>query len=137
MRGKAAAAGQPVQAYRITPAHAGKSMARQFQQFLGGDHPRSCGEKQLRPYAGHADLGSPPLMRGKVHIRRAFSVCAGITPAHAGKRHYSSGYVTKYGDHPRSCGEKLAYSTAILATLRITPAHAGKSTWDSGGEIPL
>ncbi len=32
----------------ITPAHAGKSMLRFVSAFDGGDHPRPCGEKELR-----------------------------------------------------------------------------------------
>ena len=92
--------------------------------------------------------GSPPPMRGKeVHLvvddRRR-----GITPAHAGKRRFSSGCTRGIEDHPRPCGEKLlepiyvglgsgspppmrgkdSYSATLAAGTRITPAHAGKSS---------
>ena len=75
------------------------------------DHPRLCGEKvvlfctdfkhiRITPaYAGKSFCndqigspiqGSPPPMRGKVHAIFAVLSPAGITPAYAGKRVFSS-----------------------------------------------
>ena len=73
---------------RITPAHAGKSVARV-----------SCQGSRL---------GSPPPMRGKEQRSARRTIYAGITPAHAGKsmRVYLSSHHRK--DHPRPCGEKPA-----------------------------
>ena len=86
-------------------------------------------------------------MRGKVVVQSAEHFDQGITPAYAGKR--SGNHVDQVGnrDHPRLCGEKLAFShllTTILGSpppmrgkansgfptidrYRITPAYAGKS----------
>ena len=116
-------------------------------QVLSEDHPRSCGEK-LKAFACHAvEEGSPPLMRGKVFSFHAGSLIKGITPAHAGKRSYSTVSGLSLWDHPRSCGEK-GHCTCTQAPFGgspplmrgkvyhwqfcindtgITPAHAGKS----------
>ena len=70
-----------------------------------------------------------------------------ITPAHAGKRTAGRSLLCVQWDHPRTCGEKLTTSAAIILALGspphmrgkdlhrfgaghhagITPAHAGKS----------
>ena len=91
---------------RITPAHAGKSLYDFGTIQPDRDHPRACGEK-FSADPGDATLtGSPPRMRGKVFwiLQRVF--CLRITPAHAGKSHYTD-YANKWKqDHPRACGEK-------------------------------
>ena len=71
---------------RITPAHAGKSLAVRVNDVGAGDHPRTCGEKLYITRYRALHWGSPPHMRGKV---AAMPFCANlcrITPAHAGKR---------------------------------------------------
>ena len=50
---------------RITPAYAGKSPRKHMAKQKKKDHPRICGEKDNVTAAEHADLGSPPHMRGK------------------------------------------------------------------------
>ena len=70
----------------ITPAHAGKSFARNALQTSCEDHPRTCGEKRFTLFLRHRFKGSPPHMRGKGTgiLQNLYRV--GITPAHAGKR---------------------------------------------------
>ncbi len=92
---------------RITPAHAGKSLAKQGQIPAEKDHPRSCGEKLLHWVVMSATLGSPPLMRGKGENCREFTTMRRITPAHAGKSTVLFSCRIWGEDHPRSCGEKL------------------------------
>ena len=51
--------------FRITPAHAGKTISFMQGKDFSEDHPRACGEnggfrRELRPFGG-----SPPRMRGK------------------------------------------------------------------------
>ena len=70
----------------ITPAYAGTSHIRVVCGRAGVDHPRVCGEEVWRGLSWAVLRGSPPRMRGRVHVRMP-SVCLdGITPAYAGKR---------------------------------------------------
>ena len=87
-------------------------------------------------------------MRGKECSTYYFACFVGITPACAGKRFFS-GLVSRVPwDHPRMCGEKLAFFVfcpyvlgspphmrgkgrvrhVFLPFSGITPAHAGKSS---------
>ena len=118
---------------RITPAHAGKSNLPSDLFDSYGDHPRTCGEKNFVNFAKGAGAGSPPHMRGKVAVLAFGGLCAGITPAHAGKRTVNSDHPRTCGDHPRTCGdhprtcgEKFMSQYKLYLSERITPAHAGK-----------
>ena len=75
---------------RITPAHAGKTQAFLADCSETQDHPRACGEngatKNQMGWLG----GSPPRMRGKLHIFAARRNRHRITPAHAGKTNLKS-----------------------------------------------
>ena len=51
MRGKVLHALQVVAAPGITPAHAGKRNISILHRLGHGDHPRTCGEKQVRSLA--------------------------------------------------------------------------------------
>ena len=146
MRGKDADGDSLVRCGGIIPAHAGKRVPERGQHRSKRDHPRSCGEKNLRWYRAMQKRGSSPLMREKVLW--PVSICWGmrIIPAHAGKRITIKRYCCSGRDHPRSCGEKsrmrlhsclLAGSSPLMrgkvAAVRelspvagIIPAHAGK-----------
>ena len=71
---------------RITPAYAGKSLARKSLIGSMTDHPRLCGEKHRSLSHQYAQAGSPPPMRGKAAVYDALFTDARITPAYAGKR---------------------------------------------------
>ena len=87
MRGKVVLIYIPLKVYRITPAHAGKSLNCQGAGSQGVDHPRTCGEKLKLPRSRLAGGGSPPHMRGKAkRYTRKLNILL---------------------DHPRTCGEKL------------------------------
>ena len=131
----------------ITPAYAGKRTKKFASVTMTWDHPRLCGEKELKnPYL-NAILGSPPPMRGKGQFPRVCFSQIGITPAYAGKSMRTTSRQPRRWDHPRLCGEKTAthrawtkqrgspppmrgkesrFSSAIVF-FRITPAYAGKS----------
>ena len=131
---------------RITPAHAGKSDQARFGRSSGWDHPRACGEKGGIAAGSDFPVGSPPRMRGKEAKSNVCGSQTGITPAHAGKSRQRDPQVSRNGDHPRACGEKLdgptdrrrvkgspprmrgkAKNRPVLPCMsRITPAHAGK-----------
>ena len=127
MRGKVATGRQTVCRCGITPAYAGKSVAKCGAVEEVGDHPRICGEK----YSGLFEQQND----------------AGITPAYAGKSGISSQAKPSRRDHPRVCGEKFGLPSHTFrwvgspphmrgkgrdgrlhpALLGITPAYAGKS----------
>ena len=90
----------------ITPAHAGKRSPAFSSNSYGRDHPRTCGEKIAGTIGSLYNQGSPPHMRGKVLEVTAYSLCKGITPAHAGKSLRKQGSNSPAWDHPRTCGEK-------------------------------
>ena len=86
MRGKANPDSPGAQAYRITPAYAGKRGKGWQAGNSTQDHPRLCGEKLDVDQREKVLVGSPPPMRGKVR----YGSCANGTTR----------------DHPRLCGEK-------------------------------
>ena len=90
----------------ITPAYAGKRLAKKMMLSTMKDHPRVCGEKTVSVPAPVVARGSPPRMRGKAPLQSVDKIEVRITPAYAGKsplRHEKRG---ANGDHPRVCGEK-------------------------------
>ena len=87
MRGKGPIQKKICKNRRITPAYAGKSGVYGGYLYIGGDHPRLCGEKRQILRQIHSVKGSPPPMRGK------------------GLRQLSE--MTSCWDHPRLCGEKV------------------------------
>ena len=126
-RGKGRIKKADAENYRITPAHAGKSIAFVF----------------LPP----AFEGSPPHTRGKGRLFWLLCQSQRITPAHAGKSEPAGRSRRGKEDHPRTRGEKVFIGHIIpkksgspphtrgkvmsgsFASLSrgITPAHAGKS----------
>ena len=65
MRGKGVRRGKWQNAYRITPAYAGKSRVSVQYETCHRDHPRLCGEKDRSYMQVSSGAGSPPPMRGK------------------------------------------------------------------------
>ena len=70
---------------RITPACAGKSPKSTAKSLATTDHPRLCGEKQLKLLKKRVIKGSPPLVRGKEGGLKITAGSIRITPACAGK----------------------------------------------------
>ena len=146
MRGKVSSCSYGVVDCGITPAHAGKSKSNAIQQRPSEDHPRTCGEKFLRPDTQAPVPGSPPHMRGKAKALKALLIAVRITPAHAGKSRPITWVTSWHRDHPRTCGEKTLPDSRMSLHrgspphmrgkdidkaivhywIRITPAHAGK-----------
>ena len=153
MRGKLQLVPNLRQAVRITPAHAGKTLAANSSSFVSSDHPRACGENSRLPLRYRQKSGSPPRMRGKLQQVDLMCLLLRITPAHAGKTHVVKKVSLHHSDHPRACGEnqqtrlrvadsggspprmrgKQGRSSCAGGTPRITPAHAGKT----GLEFPV
>ena len=106
MRGKELCPFTTMSAARITPAYAGKSLTIPKLYTRNRDHPRVCGEKEVRHQSRASGIGSPPRMRGKVCCVHSPAPVCGITPAYAGKRKSYSKHKKHHRDHPRVCGEK-------------------------------
>ena len=85
MRGKRVAVFHVPLDFRITPAHAGKTVKVSAKELSARDHPRACGENSCPFLLVHARVGSPPRMRGKPHSCKKAKLRGRITPAHAGK----------------------------------------------------
>ena len=115
------------------------------------DHPRGCGEKNLKAPRDILATGSSPRVRGKDHFVEKSLLLGRIIPAGAGKSTMSRRPGIAERDHPRGCGEKYDVSASrhcgegssprvrgkafegyvTTAFPRIIPAGAGKSTsWD-------
>ena len=77
----------------ITPAWAGKRVARGGSSSSSWDHPRTGGEKHNVFTLGSLVQGSPPRRRGKATLDGHVAQGHGITPAWAGK-----------SDSPPVCG---------------------------------
>ena len=69
----------------ITPAGAGKTESSTISGIYPQDHPRRCGENDLRPYIWIHPKGSPPQVRGKLYSFISVRRHNRITPAGAGK----------------------------------------------------
>ena len=65
-------------------------------------------------------------MRGKDRSQPDGQLCAGITPAYAGKSDAACIHGAVVGDHPRVCGEKWPAALYEEMERGITPAYAGK-----------
>ena len=147
MRGKQSKTASGRINWRITPAHAGKTLHKFESADLYKDHPRACGENPYPHSPYMRRRGSPPRMRGKPVYQNLETRNKRITPAHAGKTLASHNELYNNADHPRACGENgLKRSTAWSESgspprmrgkhmdsfynpemTRITPAHAGKT----------
>ena len=147
VRGKQTVNDSNLKYYRITPAGAGKTQSVKLWNFARRDHPRRCGENAVPQPVYTIKPGSPPQVRGKLHISPQFFQYIGITPAGAGKTIFTAETEADAEDHPRRCGEngREAGATGVMSgsppqvrgkllprksredVIRITPAGAGKT----------
>ena len=106
VRGKGYQPASKAAPVRITPACAGKRHFVSSHLHAARDHPRVCGEKNLKYTKIPENTGSPPRVRGKVDWRIRCRLIIGITPACAGKSSELRLCKPEQRDHPRVCGEK-------------------------------
>ena len=127
MRGKVTFASALHKGHRITPAYAGKSSRPLRPPECRKDHPRVCGEKELRQAIAVQHIGSPPRMRGKESIAVGIGDGIGITPAYAGKSTSALLFLSCSWDHPRVCGEKVVWSAPLYEQMGSPPRMRGKA----------
>ena len=105
VRGKPLVQRSPSACHRITPAGAGKTLARNDKISRSSDHPRGCGENSSAKSQNCVVSGSPPRVRGKLFTKPKYKQQHRITPAGAGKTRQKQDKLCRRQDHPRGCGE--------------------------------
>ena len=114
-------------AWRLIPAHAGKTRVSERRVERQGAHPRSRGENIQTCVQVAADLGSSPLTRGKPLIGAKGTPSVGLIPAHAGKTPILVFYrFQAEGSSPLTRG-KPSETVRQGIRRRLIPAHAGKT----------
>ena len=132
---------------RITPACAGNTLVNANIVNFRTDHPRVCGEHGISGEEFNRLPGSPPRVRGTLHLSHEDCHLSRITPACAGNTIHVACLFSIWWDHPRVCGEHLKRwrkssrkegspprvrgTLTVLSTphllARITPACAGNT----------
>ena len=102
---------QPTKEEGIIPALAGNTEFASNVTWQHKDHPRSRGEYGVVRRRPSPDGGSSPLSRGILIMRPRLHVAPRIIPALAGNTAGVRPAWAQWGDHPRSRGEYLAYSS--------------------------
>ena len=124
--------------FGIIPAYAGNTFTLVKTCFVGGDHPRVCGEHPIVPHSASVPMGSSPRMRGTLHIRSGQSRRAGIIPAYAGNTRRGQREGRGWRDHPRVCGEhssetsRRALSAGSSPRMRGTPVSVDEPAPELG-----
>ena len=146
-RGRHPTPGVGVVGIGITPACAGKTLARRWRVDAQRDHPRMRGEDVEPVSAILKLLGSPPHARGRLTCPRFRWRRIRITPACAGKTTMKPSVLSVTKDHPRMRGEdplsirrqtfqpgspphargRRSGGIKLSHSQRITPACAGKT----------
>ena len=85
MRGKLLVVSWGAESERNIPAYAGKTTVSFHTPPVAPEHPRVCGENGDWGYAGVAELGTSPRMRGKHTFLSTYIVAMRNIPAYAGK----------------------------------------------------
>ena len=89
------------------------------------DHPRVCGEQNLKYFCYVSIRGSPPRVRGTVHHAAGHRQCEGITPACAGNSKLVHNSAPLEWDHPRVCGEQQEREEIPMPDLGSPPRVRG------------
>ena len=110
----------------ITPARAGKSIARKIMKPFSRNYPRSRGEEPLRG-AGILNFTElPPLARGRAAHSAPAPTALGITPARAGKSDGRAPMRAGRWNYPRSRGEEISNAGAISRAVELPPLARGR-----------
>ena len=147
MRGAPRSSRNIIRCWRIIPADAGSTCRRYGAWVPSQDHPRGCGEHELKRLEHDIHEGSSPRMRGALVAPGSSRPAMGIIPADAGSTSSNVQSRPGPGDHPRGCGEHsqqeallylprgssprmrgaLSASRGATTQRRIIPADAGST----------
>ena len=117
--------GAPQIVGRLIPARAGNtSLRRPFCQRRPA-HPRSRGEHTKILSSCTPTTGSSPLARGTLSSRMAELVAVRLIPARAGNTRSISTPHLRPSAHPRSRGEHIAWSPAMMLSDGSSPLARG------------
>ena len=94
----------------IIPAYAGNTSVPVVGTWLGGDHPRVCGEHSTCSMLTGLPVGSSPRMRGTHLLGFVCDYGSGIIPAYAGNTTQILQKPLINRDHPRVCGEHWTHN---------------------------
>ena len=120
MRGKGSGTLPHYDHQGITPACAGKSLKLSSRTTGRRDHPRVCGEKLSTTSTDIHPAGSPPRMRGKVHVCHCSLIRRRITPARAGKSSIQH-LTASLGEFEVQKGHPVPH---LRQRLQVWPDHA-------------
>ena len=109
----------------IIPAHAGNTRVRSGRARRLSDHPRACGEHNMRSYQYWMYRGSSPRMRGTLGISMFSHTNDGIIPAHTGNTSTAMWASACSRDHPRACGEHVGLKLAAVPLSGSSPRMRG------------
>ena len=111
--------------FRIIPARAGFTPARETGASRLGDHPRSRGVYSRRLLDNHALAGSSPLARGLHECGAPHKRYRGIIPARAGFTYYRNPGMFAPQDHPRSRGVYYGAKRMAIKNAGSSPLARG------------
>ena len=92
---------------RNIPAYAGKTLPLGHSPAQRPEHPRVCGENQLRCRGLFQRCGTSPRMRGKLTPKDTKIGDYRNIPAYAGKTKRGDITHGRESEHPRVCGENI------------------------------
>ena len=125
-RGKRRKMGYGDAAWRLIPAHAGKTTATRGCVAPLTAHPRSRGENSTASSTACMLIGSSPLTRGKLGQRQLGNGVPGLIPAHAGKTDFADLVHQLTQAHPRSRGENKMQARDLTLDTGSSPLTRGK-----------
>ena len=109
----------------IIPAHAGNTLGCSPCHSVSRDHPRACGEHNVRSSYPRAVMGSSPRMRGTLVNCVHVILGTGIIPAHAGNTNPKRRDDHMPRDHPRACGEHSVHEIGYWSRRGSSPRMRG------------
>ena len=116
---------------RIIPACAGNSTAQVRTSQVRADHPRVCGEQEIKAHITEAPNGSSPRVRGTVAIFGDVARETRIIPACAGNRGRTNSETLSQTDHPRVCGEQASGRLKAWNGIGSSPRVRGTELQDA------
>ena len=126
VRGKPCSVLGFLQALRLIPACAGKTLAWMRRISRWTAHPRVCGENPVSVSPGVRPSGSSPRVRGKPVGKIEIQHLPRLIPACAGKTRRARPQNAPQPAHPRVCGENIETFANLTGLCGSSPRVRGK-----------